>query len=68
MCKSMFVCGTSDFGSVVKYGLGVVVVISDVVKCGFACGTSDFAKALVKPRKSIAIAWTLHSSVVSCSL
>ena len=51
-----FGCLTSDFGSVVKYGLGVVVVISDVVKCGFACGTSDFAKALVKPRKSIAIA------------
>ena len=50
-----FGCLTSDFGSVVKYGLGVVVVISDVVKCGFACGTSDFAKALVKPRKFVQV-------------
>jgi len=30
MCKC-FVCGTSDFGSVVKYGLGLEVVISVVV-------------------------------------
>ena len=51
-----FGCLTSDFGSVVKYGLGVVLVISSVVKCGFACGSSDFAKALVKPKKSIVIA------------
>ena len=29
-----FVCGTSDFGSVVKHGLGVAVVISSVTKCG----------------------------------
>ena len=29
-----FGCLTSDFGSVAKCGLGVVAVISDVVKCG----------------------------------